>query len=170
MRRTFAKPLVLVAAVYATASFGLLPTPHARGQESEAPEPFEIASSNAPVECPTAAASVPCPERRGWLQRSPLLHGAEVVNCRPRTYGQPDLFHDYYAPGACGGVPANMYPAPHRVPPVVGQTYYTYQPFMPHELLYQHHRAYYRYYNGGRGLTRTSVSWYRPPLRSWLGR
>ncbi|MFO7906734.1 MAG: hypothetical protein ACQESR_14685 [Planctomycetota bacterium] len=173
MRRTFANTLVLVAAVYATASFGLLPTPYATGQEQEpepdAPEQFEAAPSDTMVEHPTSATSVPCPERRGWLQRNSSLNGTQVVNCRPRTYGQPDLFYDYYVPGACGGVPANMYPAPHRVPPVVGQTYYTYQPFMPHELLYRHRRAYYRYYNGGRGLTRTSISWYRPPLRSWLG-
>jgi hypothetical protein len=57
--------------------------------------------------------------------------------------------------------------APQPVPPLVGHTYYTYQPFMPHELLYPHHRTYHRYYDGGRGLTRTSVSWYRPPLTSW---
>jgi hypothetical protein len=78
------------------------------------------------------------------------------------------LFANYYVPGTCGGVPAEMYLAPHPVPPVVGYTYYTYQPMMPHELLYQHHRTYYRYYDNGRGLTRTSVHWYRPPLQSSL--
>jgi hypothetical protein len=88
-------------------------------------------------------------------------------NCRPQYYGQPELFYNYYAPGTCGGVPANMYLAPQPVPAWVGHTYYTYQPMMPHELLYKHHRTYYRYYNGGRGMTRTSVSWCRPPLTGW---
>ena len=58
------------------------------------------------------------------------------TNCRPRTYGQPDLFYNYYVPGTCGGVPAAAYIAPVPVPPVVGHTYYTYQPFLPNELLY----------------------------------
>ena len=50
------------------------------------------------------------------------------------------------------------------VPAWVGHTYYTYQPFLPNELLYQHHRTYYRYYDQGRGLTRTAISWSRPPI------
>ena len=58
-------------------------------------------------------------------------------------------------PGTCGGVPAEMYLAPQPVPAYVGHTYFTYQPMMPHELLYQHHRTYYRHYDEGRGLTRT---------------
>jgi hypothetical protein len=86
------------------------------------------------------------------------------VNCRDRQYGQPDLFYNYYVPDTCGGVPAAMYIAPRPVPPLVGHTYYTYQPFLPHELLYQHHRTYYRYYNHGRGLTRTHISWKRAPM------
>ena len=84
-------------------------------------------------------------------------------NCRPVQYGQPDLFYNYYVPGTCGGVPAAMYLAPHPVPPLMGHTYITYQPFMPHEMLYTHHRSYYRYYDGGRGMTRVNVRWYRPP-------
>lgn len=90
-------------------------------------------------------------------------------NCRPRQYGQPELFYNYYVPATCGGVPAALYVAPRPVPAVVGQTYYTYQPFMPHELLYEHQRTYYRYYDNGRGLTRTHISWYRPTVPSMLG-
>ncbi len=89
-------------------------------------------------------------------------------NCRPVQYGQPDLFANYYVPGTCGGVPAQMYPAPHYVPPMAGYTYVTYQPLMPHELLYTHHRSYYRYYDGGRGMTRASVHWYNNPIASPL--
>ncbi len=84
----------------------------------------------------------------------------QCITCRPRTYGNPDLFYNYYAPATCGGVSAQMYIAPRPVPPVVGHTYITYQPFMPHEFLYKHQRSYYRYYDGGRGMTRTSVRWH----------
>lgn len=80
--------------------------------------------------------------------------------CRDREFPQPDLFYNFYVPGICGGVPAEAYIAPRPVPPNVGHTYYTYQPLMPHEMLYKHHRVYHRYYDGGRGLTRTSVRWW----------
>ena len=63
---------------------------------------------------------------------------------------QSDLFANYYVgPSVYGGVPAQMYVSPLPVPPHVGQTYITYQPLMPHEFLYRHHRTYYRYYPGG---------------------
>jgi len=78
---------------------------------------------------------------------------------------QPDLFYNYYVPGA-GGVPAAMYPAPYPVPPLVGHTYYTYQPLMPHEFLYQHHASYQQHYNNGMGLNRTKVRWYGTPVRT----
>lgn len=86
-------------------------------------------------------------------------HGQGIV-CREYQYGNPDLFYNFYVPPTCGGVGAALYPAPLPVPAYVGQTYITYQPFMPHEFLYQHHRSYHRYYNEGRGLTRTCVHWW----------
>jgi hypothetical protein len=92
------------------------------------------------------------------------LHGGKCVTCRPESYEAPDLFYNFYVPGYCGGVPAQMYLAPRPVPPIVGQTYITYQPFMPHEMLYPHHERYYHYYDNGRGFDRTSVRWYRPPV------
>ena len=82
----------------------------------------------------------------------------------PRSFGQPDLFYNYYVPGGPGGVPAAMYLAPRPVPPLVGHTYFTYQPLLPHEYLYPHQRSYYRYYNCGTGLTRTSVRFMRTPF------
>jgi hypothetical protein len=100
----------------------------------------------------------------GLVSNLAAKHNNDITNCRPRTYGQPDLFYNYYVPATCGGVPAAMYIAPQPVPAWVGYTYYTYQPVLPNELLYQHHRTYYRYYDQGRGLTRTSISWSRPPL------
>lgn len=71
----------------------------------------------------------------------------------------PDLFYNYYAPpGPCGGVGAQLYLAPRPTPPLVGHTYFTYQPLMPHEFLYQHHRTYIRRHPNGH-CTRTVVTW-----------
>ena len=83
-----------------------------------------------------------------------------AATCREYQYGTPDLFYNFYAPPNCGGMAGGIYPAPLPVPPHVGHTYYTYQPLMPHEFLYKHHRTYHRYYDEGRGLTRTSVRWW----------
>ena len=81
-------------------------------------------------------------------------------NCRYRDYGQPDLFYNYYVNPNCGGMGAAMYVSPVPVPAHVGHTYITYQPMMPHEFMYDHHRTYHRYYNDGRGLTRTHVKYW----------
>ncbi len=94
---------------------------------------------------------------------------APAVNWAPR---RTRLFQNYYAPSAPGGISAPLYTAPIQVPAHVGQTYATYQPLMPHELLYHHNRTYYRYYDGGRGLTRTRVIWssgrVASPLLGWI--
>lgn len=82
-------------------------------------------------------------------------------DCQYRWYGRPDLFYNYYVPPTCGGVGAELYISPRPVPPHVGHTFITYQPLMPHEMLYHHKRTYHRYYNSGQGLTRTSVKWCR---------
>ncbi len=83
---------------------------------------------------------------------------------RPWEYGNPDLFYNFYVPNNGGGVPAPLYVAPYPVPQVVGQSYYTYQPLMPHEFMYPHTRTYHRYYDSGRGLDRTKVVWYSNPV------
>jgi hypothetical protein len=89
---------------------------------------------------------------------------AADFGCRPWEYGRPDLFYNFYVPNNCGGAPAALYIAPHPVPALVGHTYYTYQPLMPHEMLYSHHRTYRQWYDDGRGVTRTKVAWYCNPL------
>lgn len=86
------------------------------------------------------------------------------AGCRSWEYGNPDLFYNFYAPNNCGSNAAVMYIAPRQVPAVVGHTYYTYQPFMPHEFTYPHYRTYRRYYDDGRGMTRTKAVWYSNPL------
>ena len=77
---------------------------------------------------------------------------------RPWEYGNPDLFYNFYAPNNSGGVPAPLYVAPYPVPQVVGQSYYTYQPLMPQEFLYKHHRHYTTIHKDA-PKTRTSVHW-----------
>lgn len=92
--------------------------------------------------------------------------------CVPHGYGAPDLFYNFWVGPDCGGAAAQLYIAPHPVPAEVGHTFYTYQPLMPHEMLYPHHRYYHRYYDGGRGLNRTSVHWSKSPsymARNMLG-
>jgi hypothetical protein len=93
-------------------------------------------------------------------------NGGYAATCSPWRYGQNSLFHNYYVPGVCGGVPAAMYVSPMPVPAVVGHTYITNEAFMPHEQMHNHHKKYYRYTNDGRGLTRTSVHWYSPPFKN----
>jgi hypothetical protein len=87
-----------------------------------------------------------------------------VLTCNPWEYGNPDLFYNFYVPNNCGSVPAQLYLAPRPVPPLVGHTYYTYQPFLPHEMTYPHHRTYRQWYDGGRGMTRAKATWYCEPV------
>jgi hypothetical protein len=80
-----------------------------------------------------------------------------------------DLFYNYYVGpgcscggcspgggGAAGGTAAAMYPSPLPVPPHVGWTYTTYQPFMPHEYMYHHKMTHYAW-NPGAGWSRAKV-------------
>jgi hypothetical protein len=70
-----------------------------------------------------------------------------------------DLFYDYYVGPQPSGAAAGMYVSPQPVPPAMGHTYTTYQPFMPHEYMYQHHRSYWTH-NPGNGWTRTKVRYH----------
>ena len=75
-----------------------------------------------------------------------------------------NLFSQYSTQGA-GTNTAGIYPAPYDSPRLGAQSYYTYQPLMPHEMMYQHSRNYYNYYNtggyrgGNESLNKTSVRW-----------
>ena len=83
-----------------------------------------------------------------------------LLSPRPRY----DLFYNYYVPPrACNGygaMGAEMYISPRPTPPLVGHTYITYQPLMPHEFLYRHHRCYYRDNGPYAGVTKTWVCWW----------
>ena len=76
-----------------------------------------------------------------------------------QTAAAEDLFYNFYVPpGPNGGVGAELYLSPRPTPPLVGHTYITYQPLMPHEFLYQHRRKYIRCHPDGRR-TKTIVAW-----------
>jgi len=95
------------------------------------------------------------------------IYGRRGGNVVPAYCGQDcgqsgwrqDLFYNFYVPpGPCGSVPAQLYLSPRPTPPLVGHTYITYQPLMPHEFLYAHKRHYLARHGDG-GFTRTSVRW-----------
>lgn len=67
-------------------------------------------------------------------------------------------FNYYYPPEGATSIPARLYMSPRPVPPWVGYTYVTYQPFSAHELLYMHKRVYYRDHPDG-GRTTTRITW-----------
>lgn len=69
-----------------------------------------------------------------------------AVASAQQPYGN-NLFGQYSTYGA-NQVNASMYPAPHPVPHYVGSSMYTYEPLMPHEMMYTHQRNYYNYYGG----------------------
>lgn len=80
---------------------------------------------------------------------------AELV--RHSTPG--DLFYnEHVPPGGCGTTGAQLYPCPRPTPAMVGHTYITYQPLMPQEFLYKHHRRYVTKHEDAPP-TRTSVHW-----------
>ncbi len=59
-----------------------------------------------------------------------------------------------------------MYLSPLPIPPNVGHTFYTYQPFYPHHMLYAHKDRYHRYYDNGRGMNRTRAVYYYPHIKT----
>jgi hypothetical protein len=91
-----------------------------------------------------------------WLGAESFAQAQHPPIFRP----QNDLFYNYYQGGWNSGIPVKMYPSPLPVPPRVGSTYITYQPLLPHEMLYPHARTYRRY--GGMGpipVNTTRVRW-----------
>lgn len=120
-----------------------------------------LMSAFASAQCETCNADHGCP--------GGSCSTTSTNNCCPwnRPYTEessPDVFYNFYQPGN-GGSPAAAFPAPHPTPAHVGHQYTTYQPFMPNEWLYWHHRTYHQPYNMGKGLNRTKVVWYGTPVR-----
>lgn len=88
------------------------------------------------------------------------------IGSQERKYGQPDLFYNYYTQGNANRANAQMYVSPRPVPPFVGNTFYTYQPFYPHHYLYAHKDRYHNYYDNGRGTNRTRATYSYPRVRT----
>jgi hypothetical protein len=95
-----------------------------------------------------------------------MFVAAAPVSAQFGTGNSPNnLFSQYATQPGASSTTAGMYPAPHYVPAQMGQSYYTYQPLMPHEMMYQHSRNYYNYYNtggyngGNDSLNKTTVRW-----------
>ncbi len=82
-----------------------------------------------------------------------------------RGYGRPDLFYNNYTQGNANRANAQMYLSPVPVPPNVGHTFYTYQPFYPQEMLYAHKDRFHNYYDNGRGMNRTRATYWYPPVK-----
>jgi hypothetical protein len=96
-----------------------------------------------------------------WAAFSGLFSSAVVAqDVYPDTYypGHPKLFRNYYVGGAGQGAPAQLYVSPRPVPAYVGHTWITYEPLMPHEFLYAHHRTYWAH-NADCSWTKTKVKW-----------
>ena len=115
----------------------------ARGEEGSKPLVPVPASENGAPAAPVNGNGAPVPAANG-----------NGVPAYP-----PGAFNYYVHPGEAGRVGAQLYVSPRPTPPLVGHTYITYPPLMPHEFLYQHHRVYYTD-NPGSGVTRTRVRWH----------
>ena len=88
-----------------------------------------------------------------------LISSPAAVHAAPRESAPGDVFYNFYVPPVgYQSVGAALYPCPRPTPPLVGWTYITYQPLMPQEFLYHHHRTYTYYHSDGEK-TRTSVTW-----------
>jgi hypothetical protein len=86
--------------------------------------------------------------------------------CRQWPAYTPTFNSNYMTPGYCGAMQAPLYVSPGGTPPWVGHTYITYQPLAPHNQLYPHYNSYHRYYDQGRGLTRTRVIYPTPVFKT----
>ncbi len=74
----------------------------------------------------------------------------------------PAAFYKYYA--ADDGRSDGAYLSPRPTPPLVGHTYITYRPLMPHQFFYPHCQHYVQRDPCAGGCTKTTVVW----TRDWL--
>ena len=95
------------------------------------------------------------------------LASAAPSVCPMRRSARGDVFYNHYAfdHNTQQGVPAQLYLSPLPAPPIVGHTYYTYQPLLPHEYMYHHSRDYWSATPGG-SWSHTAVKYSSAPR--WL--
>jgi hypothetical protein len=102
----------------------------------------------------------------GWVLAATVAAGIGASGSPAWAVGPPGMvtgnlfYNEYVPPDPYWGLGAQLYVSPRPTPPYVGHTFITYQPLMPQEFLYPHHRVYYRE-NPGVGVTKTKVSWGR---------
>ena len=98
-----------------------------------------------------------------WCLVAGVLAATWALATTPAEARHPaaPVFANYYAPG--DSATAQMYLCPRPTPPLVGHTWITYQPLMPHEFLYTHCRKYVTI-NPGARRTVTCVRWGHNPL------
>ena len=92
------------------------------------------------------------------------LTAATAVAQNTETHLPNDMFSQYASASGASAINAGIYQAPHYSPALGGHSYYTYQPLMPHEMMYAHSRNYFNYYNTNQcghpdSLTKTSIRW-----------
>lgn len=92
------------------------------------------------------------------------LAAATVSAQNTETHLPNDMFSQYSTANGPSTTTAGIYPAPHYSPSLGAQSYYTYQPLMPHEMMYAHSRNYFNYYNTNQcglpdSVNKTSVRW-----------
>jgi hypothetical protein len=175
-------PLRVAAALLAfTAGHMLLPelsqSAHAQDivvdevqDEGPAPAPIAIAE-DAPAELQTGDdldGSYATGDCQGGNCQGGYQGKAHGNNVMGNPISSRDLFYNYYVGPAAAPNPyganavAAMYPSPVPAPPLVGHTYITYQPLLPHEFLYAHTHYYYSEHPGG-GQTTTRVRYRHSP-------
>ena len=98
-----------------------------------------------------------------YLALSALLLSCVSQSAMAQQYwtDQPVIgdWNFYVQPPHDGGAAAELYPSPRPTPPYVGHTYYTYEPFAPHQFMYKHYRVYRKnHWEGGK--TTTRVLWF----------
>ena len=100
-----------------------------------------------------------------------LASASSLIGSGTAEAAHPDIFYNFYqGPTASGvGTPAQLYVSPRPTPPLVGHTYNTYPPLMPHEFLYQHHRTYYKHYQNG-GYTSSHVRYHTGKVKPFIMR
>ena len=109
-----------------------------------------------------------------YVDQSDIGPVEEIYGAAPAHAVHPAISRGYYTP-AHGGVPAAMYPSPRPIAIVPGSVYYTYEPFMPHELMYRHYSCYKNHYGTPdyhgllfRPTNRTSVLWTYGAMRKTI--
>ena len=108
---------------------------------------------------------------RSYFVAIAFVAGLLMVSPASAQFGQGNSNNDLFSQYATsnGTSTAGMYPAPHPSPYLGAHSYYTYQPLMPHEMMYTHSRNYFNYYNTGgyygahNALNKTKVRWQSGP-------